>query len=96
MTYGIGTKETRKCYDGKMHECTILDCSIILRGKTYEIKSTIKADRFTWWNDEKMWVKQVDNEKDINDLVEKYKALGVRVQVEPNFRITDTEVNPIR
>ena len=95
MTYGIGTKEIRKCYDGKMHECTITDCTIFLRGKTYEIKSTIKEDGFIWWNDEKMWVNQVDNEKDINNLVEKYEALGVKVQVKANFRITDTAVNPI-
>lgn len=97
MTYGIGTKEVRKCYDGKMHECTVLDCSVILRGRTYENKTTIKADGFRWWNvaNCKYWVKQIDNEEEICRMVEKYEAMGIRVQVEQNYRITDNLTNPV-
>lgn len=92
MKYGIGTKKILDCFDGKKHECTILDCSVILSGRTFENKATIKADHFRWWSDEKFWVKQVDNEDDIDALVKKYENLGVKVTIEQNFRITDEEI----
>ena len=99
MTYGIGIKENRKCYDGKVHECTVTDCAVMLTGRTYKNKETIKADRFTWWPHEITgsghWVKLVDNEAEIAALVNKYEALGVKCQVKANYRITDTDVNPI-
>ena len=99
MAYELGNKEMRKCYDGKVHECTVTDCAVILTGKTYVNKATIKADRFTWWPNEITgkghWVKLVDNEAEIAGLVNKYEALGVNCQVKANYRITDTATNPI-
>ena len=95
MKYGIGKKEMRKCYDGKMHECTVLDCAVILKGNTFENRFTIKEDGFKWWEDQKEWIKLVDTEEEIDELVAKYQALGIRGRVQPNFRITDTDTNPI-
>lgn len=95
MKYGIGRKETVKCYDGKMHECTVLDCSVMLSGNTYDNKAEIRKDGFVWWNEQKFWHKHFESEEEIAQVEEKYKALGVNVKIRPNLRITDTDINDI-
>lgn len=89
--YGLGKTETRMCYDGKEHECKVLDCSVILKGNTYANKSAIKSDGFSWMDlsDDRYWHKHVSNAEEITAIKEKYEALGVRVTVRPNFRIVD-------
>ena len=95
MAYGIGEKQMRQCFDGKVHECTVLDCSIMLTGNTYRNKAAIRADGFTWWEDDKFWHKHITTEDEIEALVNKYEALGVTCTVRPNWRITDEDTNPI-
>jgi hypothetical protein len=92
----LGTKEMRKCFDEKMHECTVTDYLVKLYGDTYHNRSLMHELGFRWWGrGEKYWCKNIETYEELEHVLEAIKDKTIRLYAEPIFRITDNDVNPI-
>lgn len=93
----IGTKRVQRCFDRVTHETTVKDYLVKLYGNTYTNRSLLrKMDfHFTEGGTTPYWYKNVESKEELTQIESEVSSLGIKVFVEPIFRITDTATNPI-
>lgn len=93
----LGNKQTIKCFDGKMHECTCTDYVIAVNGNTYHNKGMLHALGFVYWNEKcHEWIKNIESEEELTEIIKAIEGKNIKVvELRPVYRITDEKTNPI-
>lgn len=85
----IGTKDRQMCYDGKVHEVTVLDYLVKLYGNTYHNRNLMHELDFMWHGDNKYWYKDVESDEELEKIFKAIEGKGIRLYAKSIFRITD-------
>lgn len=92
----LGTTRMTKCFDEKVHECTVTDYLVKLYGDTYHNRQLMRELGLQWSSiGGKYWFKNVDSYEELEKIEKAIAGKSIKMYVKPIFRITDTATNPI-